>query len=421
MPRSPARRRAARRRRDGANRSAKAGSATSSATARKATQRASWRPRSRCGRRGRTSASSAPSRSRATTHGRAQERREDDAPPEQAVRRGVPVPPAGRAKWKTVSVASDEEQHRRKGVARAQLQGQILARERGDVAEVAGHRRTRARRLVAQRIDPGRIVGRDDERRPSRRSRELAVEERRAVVVERREGLVEDEQLRVVQERTAKRQPLHHPARELCHLLAAGLPEAEPLQQHADALAPLRHPVEPAEELEVLQRRQLADREAARARGTQARARAAATLSVPRVGMPRPASSRSSVDFPAPFGPVTTRQPPRSTANEMPRNTVRAPYRFSIAFALITPASPSHRQPPRTPAVLRFRESLLARRTARRCGAALRAARRAGATVGSEQGVERDEAAEDDADHAVHREERLVEAPEVARADDRCS
>ena len=38
----------------------------------------------------------------------------------------------------------------------------------------------------------------------------------------------------------------------------ADIPEAEALEQHADALAPLGHAVEPAEELEVLERRQLA-------------------------------------------------------------------------------------------------------------------------------------------------------------------
>ena len=56
----------------------------------------------------------------------------------------------------------------------------------------------------------------------------------------------------------AQREPLHHPARVVGHALAASLPEAEPLEQHSDALPPLRDPVQAAEQLEVLQRRELA-------------------------------------------------------------------------------------------------------------------------------------------------------------------
>ena len=61
-----------------------------------------------------------------------------------------------------------------------------------------------------------------------------------------------------MQDRAAQREPLHHPARVVGHPLAARLPEAEPLEQHPDSLAPLRDPVQAAEQLEVLERGQLA-------------------------------------------------------------------------------------------------------------------------------------------------------------------
>jgi hypothetical protein len=69
--------------------------------------------------------------------------------------------------------------------------------------------------------------------------------------------LVEDEELRVVQQNPAEREPLRHSARERPDAAAPNLPEAEPLQQHADPLTALRHAVEPAVQLEVLERREL--------------------------------------------------------------------------------------------------------------------------------------------------------------------
>ena len=61
-----------------------------------------------------------------------------------------------------------------------------------------------------------------------------------------------------MQQRATQRQPLRHPARVDRDSIVAGLPEREALEEHPDALAPLRNAVEPAEEVEVLERRQLA-------------------------------------------------------------------------------------------------------------------------------------------------------------------
>ena len=77
-------------------------------------------------------------------------------------------------------------------------------------------------------------------------------------VVERRVRLVEDQQLRLVEQCAAEREPLRHAARERRHALVSRLPEPEALEQHARALPPLGHPVEAAVEIEVLERSQLA-------------------------------------------------------------------------------------------------------------------------------------------------------------------
>ena len=110
---------------------------------------------------------------------------------------------------------------------------------------------------VASAATRAGIVGREHDRPLAGERCELAVEQRRAVLVERRERLVEHEQRRVVEQRAAEREPLRHPARERRDAVGAHLPEAEPLEQHPAALAALGHAVEAAEELEVLERRQL--------------------------------------------------------------------------------------------------------------------------------------------------------------------
>src|SRR5205823_5929425 len=89
-------------------------------------------------------------------------------------------------------------------------------------------------------------------------SGELAVEQLRAVLVQPGERLVEDQELRLVQERPAEREALQLPAGERRRPLSPSLPEAEALEQHPDPLAPLGDAVEPPVEVEVLERGQLA-------------------------------------------------------------------------------------------------------------------------------------------------------------------
>ena len=149
----------------------------------------------------------------------------------------------------------DEEEHRRQRVPRPQLEQQVLARERADVAEV---RHASASRAARERLDARRVVGGDEERPLPAQLRELGVEELRARLVERRVRLVEDEEPRVVEQDAAERKPLRHPARVRRDALAPHLPETEALEQHPDPLAPLGHPVQPAVEVEILERGELA-------------------------------------------------------------------------------------------------------------------------------------------------------------------
>ena len=108
---------------------------------------------------------------------------------------------------------------------------------------------------MARCLDAARLVRRDDERA---RLLEHAVEQLGALRVERVVRLVEQQQLRLVQEHAAKTETLLHAARERRDARVADVPEAEALEQHPDALAALGQPIEPREERQVLERRQLA-------------------------------------------------------------------------------------------------------------------------------------------------------------------
>ena len=154
---------------------------------------------------------------------------------------------------------------------------------------------------------------------------ELRVEELGAGLVERAVRLVEHEQLRLVEQDAAEGEPLRHAARVRGDALVPRLPEPEALEQHPDPLAPLGDAVEAAVELEVLERGQLAIDERLVAEVADLGARRARARSIPSVGCARPAQIRSSVVFPAPFGPVTTRKPPRGRSRSILRRTRFSP------------------------------------------------------------------------------------------------
>ena len=151
-----------------------------------------------------------------------------------------------------------EQDHRGQRVARPQLEPQVLPSERGDVGEVRGHIRSSSSRAGASGARPGRDRGSTPPTVWLAGQRgELVVEQRRPLRVERRVGLVEDQERRLVQQGAAEGEPLGHPARVRRRRAGAGIPEAEALEEHPDALAALAHAIETAVQVEVLERRQL--------------------------------------------------------------------------------------------------------------------------------------------------------------------
>ena len=217
----------------------------------------------------------------------------------------------------------DEEEHRRQRVPRAKLEPEVLAREGDDVGGVEGERaHARTSLWVASAATrAGSCVESTIVRSPVRAA-SSRVEERRPVLVERRERLVEHEQRRIVEQRPAEREALRHPARERRDAIGPRVPEAEPLEEHPAPLAPLGDAVEPSEEVEVLERRQLAVEQRLVPDEAEVAPFARRPSSMPRVGAARPATSRSRVVLPEPFGAgddAGTRR--RGTANETPRRT----------------------------------------------------------------------------------------------------
>ena len=312
--------------RSGAKSSAKAGRATTLAASRKTSDR------ERLPEPDRTSVTrrehEAVERARLTL-GRpgarqAEERGEDERDPEEAV--GGVVRGVGRKREvEHDERGEDEQEHRRERLARAQLEPEILARQRHDVGAVsrrgvscAAEQRSRVVARCSTRA--GSWVETTRVALPGER-RELPVEQRRALFVERGVRLVEQEQVGLVEEGAAERQPLDHPARVRRDAFRACLPETEPLEQHPDALPPLRHAVQRAVELEVLERRELAVDERLVPEVPDPPAVGRSTVSLPAVGAASPASRRSSVVFPEPFGPVTTRLAPASSEKVTSRRT----------------------------------------------------------------------------------------------------
>ena len=149
----------------------------------------------------------------------------------------------------------DEEHHRGQRLAAAQLEQHVLPRERGRVVEVAPHASV-SEPLASAASRSGSWVATRHVADVAQLG-QLAVEQVGARLVEGAVRLVEDQQLGVVEQRTAEREALRHAARERRHELSPHVPEAEALEQHADPLAPLRNRVQAPVEVEVLERRQL--------------------------------------------------------------------------------------------------------------------------------------------------------------------
>ena len=202
----------------------------------------------------------------------------------------------------------DEEQHRGQRLLRPQLEQQVLARERA--------RRRRSTLMPSPAAAVARCSTRPGSCVATMSARlglllERAVEQLGAVRVERVERLVEHEQRRVVQQHAAEREPLLHPARERRDALVAHLPEAEALEQHPDPLARGRARGRAGRRGAGSRAASARGRRAARARGSRPR-RAVGQLELARRSAPRARRARAAASTcPAPFGPVTSRKPPR--------------------------------------------------------------------------------------------------------------
>ena len=233
---------------------------------------------------------------------------------------------------------------------------------------------------------------------------ELTVEQRRALLVERAERLVEHEQLGVVEQRPAEREPLEHPARERVGALVAGVPEPEALEQHADPLAPLGHAVEPAVEVEVLERGQLAVDE--RLVPEEADALALdVDVELPAVGHEQPRDQPQQRRLPGAVRAGDEQKPPRATSRSSrgARASRRSGGRAHAPGSRASPPSRRTRPPPHRKPSEKTRTCPYPDWT----------------RASSTRGIPEARTEEGDADHAVHREERRVEAAQVARADER--
>ena len=259
-----------------------------------------------------TGVSTSPSRtrcSRSATKARISpsSRREHERDPEEAVRGEVGRGPAGREKLKTTSVETTKRSIAGNRVARAKLEQEVLAR--------------RARRRQTRYVMPARAgcrgkrrdaLGRREwRRRASARRRERRAPRRAAPIpalVEAGIRLVEEQEVGVVQERAAEREPLLHAPRVRRRRARAAPPRARSARgaSRSARAAPARGTG--GRRGRGSRARTARGRREARGRGTRCGSRAAETSSSPRVGASRPAQSASSVDLPEPFGPVTTRK-----------------------------------------------------------------------------------------------------------------
>ena len=240
----------------GEKKSANAGSATSSAAARNARVASGLAEpdRAAVARREHEPVERAALALRRPRARQAEQRREDERDPEQPLCRDL-VGPGREREVEDDERRDDEEQHRGQRVPRPQLEPEVLARERADVGEVA---HASARRAVASgSTRAGSCVVRRMVVVPasaaSSRSSSAAPS-----VVERRERLVEHEQLGIVQERAAEREPLRHAARVRRDTRSARASQ-RPKRSSSIPIRSRRsgHAVEAPVELEVLERGQL--------------------------------------------------------------------------------------------------------------------------------------------------------------------
>ena len=181
----------------------------------------------------------------------------------------------------------------------------------------------------AQLLELGQDVAADDDGLAHRTelAEELAKLDPRARV-ETGRRLVEEQHLRVVDERVGEAQPLLHAARQVLDVGVALVAEIDQLEQVADHPAPAgrRQPVAAGEEVEVLpDLHVVVDPERVRHEPEDAPDlvgvpghRPAGDLGLPASGRRSVASIRRVVVLPAPFGPTSPKISPWSMSRSMP-------------------------------------------------------------------------------------------------------
>ena len=160
-------------------------------------------------------------------------------------------------------------------------------------------------------------------------------------------GLVEEDQLRLVEESPREGEPLLHAAGEALHQVVAPIPEAHLAEPRRDPLLQRLQPVEAAVEPEVLGGAQTGveialmgeDADAAAPAVLRVGDRLAGDEDLAAGGAERPASMRRSVVLPAPFGPKRVRNCPAASENPTPRTAGWGPYHFSSPRASMTGAA----------------------------------------------------------------------------------
>ena len=116
----------------------------------------------------------------------------------------------GHGEVKDDEPGDDEQHHRRQRLAAAQLEQHVLPRQHRRVVEVAPHVRASEPLASAASRSGSWVATRHVA--VCAELRQLAVEQVGARLVESAVGLVEDQQLGVVEQRAAEREPLRHAA-----------------------------------------------------------------------------------------------------------------------------------------------------------------------------------------------------------------
>ena len=122
-----------------------------------------------------------------------------------------------------------------------------------------------------------------------------------------------------MQQDATEPEPLLHAARECRDAFVAAVPETEPLEQHPDALTPFGDAVEPAEQRQVLERRQLAVDERVVPEVADLFARRESQLAA--VGCGEPGEHPEKRRLARAVRPVTSRKPPAASSTSTRAST----------------------------------------------------------------------------------------------------